>query len=258
MKKTITILLFMVLLAAILPVAVSASENTVQRDGNVLTVSIDGKAEGVPDKVVLFFNLYSVQPTASGALKECRNKLKQVEEFIRGMSGLKYMNNGIKFAESDPRMSPFEQGIKGIYAYSNFSLEMDGIRNMKKEELDSKIAGILDNMSGTGASLGEYRGPLTSVFGMNIRYVLSNSEGKIDEAISDGIKKAEELAKKAALSANKKIIGIKSICIYRNGLQKMDPCFLTILSNRNDLNLFSDTPEKIEIQVNIKVQFICE
>lgn len=258
MKKTITILLFLVLLTAILPVAASASENTVQSDGNVLTVSIDGKSEGVPDRAVLYFNLYSVQPTASGALKECRNKLKQAEEVIRGMPGMKYVNTGIRFAESDPRMAPFEQGIKGIYAYSNFSLEMDGIRSMKKEELDSKIAGILDNMSGTGASLGEYRGAMAFFYGTNVRYILTNSDGKIDEAISEGIKKAEELAKKAALSANKKILGIKSICIYRSGQEKMDPSFSRILSNRNDMNLFSDAPEKIEIRIHIKVQFICE
>ena len=222
-----------------------------------ITVNAFAKIQARPDLAMVFLTVHTTAPLAADALEQNNRRVQALKERL---TALGYKEDQVKFsgviyAPAGGRTVVYgDQRTTGFDVSVNLIIYIDGPELNDSQQFNSRVSGLLDEMSKLGASPGNmplypYSPGMPSV----VAFTLKDPSALENKAFQQAWAKARPMAEDIARDMNVKITGVESV----NAGQQQNP-------NDSRLDAFGiDVPYKylsssaneVSIRVNLYVQY---
>jgi len=222
----------------------------------LITVTSSGKVTAKADVAVVFMTVHSTSPLAADALEQNNKKVQAVKDRL---TALGYKEDAVKF--SGNRFAPAGGGVvyygrerpTGFDVTNNLFIYLDGPELNDLQQFNTRVSGLLDELSKLGASPVEIPISRISMGGTSVvAFSVKDPSALEKQAYQKALEKARPVADDIARRMKVQITGIDSISAteqaqvqeqFANPLEEIPYRYL------------SSSLEEVPIRVNLMVHY---
>jgi uncharacterized protein YggE len=222
-----------------------------------ISVNSFAKVKARPDLAIIFLTVHTTAPLAADALDQNNRRVQAIKERL---AALGYKEDQVKFsgnwfAPAGGRTVAYgDQRPTGFDVSVNLLIYIDGPELKDSQQFNSRVSGLLDEMSKLGASAGNmpiypFSPGTTSI----VAFTLKDPSALEKQAFQQAWEKARPMAEDIARDMNVKITGIESV----SAGQQQNPNADRLDSFGIDLpyKYLSSSVNEVSVRVNLYVQY---
>jgi len=203
------------LLSMVLVVAGAGMLNAQQTRNPIITVNSPGKVTAKADVAIVFMTVHSTSPLAADALDQNNKKVQAVKDRLMALG---YKEDKVKF--SGNRFAPAGGGMAiygrerptGFDVTNNLFIYLDGPELGDLQQFNSRVGGLLDELSKLGASPLEMPISRISMGGTSVvAFSVKDPSALEKQAYQQALEKARPVAEDIAHRMKVQITGIDSV-----------------------------------------------